>query len=170
VTGQTFLSVQLDTEGLDTQECLSREQMSTEQDQAREIAERIARRVSAERSPSIHPQQSSEVSSELASVRAGLSELQRKISQLEAKIATTPSREPAAVRSFPSAAKPMPTTHSPWLAGINSSYSHPSQEKFGVEEATVAELVDFFEKEKTCSVEPGGKPCDHCAMCSSRGF
>jgi hypothetical protein len=31
-------------------------------------------------------------------------------------------------------------------------------------------LVDFFEKEKTCSVEPGGKPCDHCAMCSARGF
>jgi hypothetical protein len=34
----------------------------------------------------------------------------------------------------------------------------------------VSELVDFFHNEKTCSVEPGGKPCDHCAMCSSRGF
>ncbi|MDQ1640453.1 MAG: hypothetical protein QOF62_3792 [Pyrinomonadaceae bacterium] len=144
--------------------------MSTEQDQAREIAERIARRVSAESSPTIRPQQTGEVSSELAAVRAGLSELQRKISQLEAKITTTPSRQPAAISSFPSAAPSAPTTHSPWLAGINSSYSHPSQEKFGVEEATVAELVDFFEKEKTCSVEPGGKPCDHCAMCSSRGF
>jgi hypothetical protein len=144
--------------------------MSTEQDQAREIAERIARRVSAEGGSSVRPQATGEVSSELAAVRAGLSELQRKISQLEAKITTTPSREPAAVRSFPSAATPAPTTHSPWLAGINSSYSHPSQEKFGVEEATVTELVDFFEKEKTCSVEPGGKPCDHCAMCSSRGF
>ncbi|MBA2702752.1 MAG: hypothetical protein H0U60_02755 [Blastocatellia bacterium] len=144
--------------------------MSTEQDQAREIAERIARRVSGESSPSIRPQQSGEVSSELAAVRAGLSELQRKISQLEAKITTTQSREPVAARSFPSAAPAAPTTHSPWLAGINSSYSHPSQEKFGVEEATVSELVDFFEKEKICSVEPGGKPCDHCAMCSSRGF
>jgi len=144
--------------------------MSAEQDQAREIAERIARRVSSETSSSVRPQQTGEVSSELAAVRAGLSELQRKISQLEAKITTTASREPAAARSFPSAATPAPTTHSPWLAGINSSYSHPSQEKFGVEEATVAELVDFFEKEKTCSVEPGGKPCDHCAMCSSRGF
>lgn len=144
--------------------------MSTEQDQAREIAERIARRVAAASPPSIRPPQSGEVSSELAAVRAGLSELQRKISQLEAKITTTPSGEPAAVRSFTSGAPPAPTTHSPWLAGINSSYSHPSEEKFGVEEATVAELVDFFEKEKTCSVEPGGKPCDHCAMCSSRGF
>jgi hypothetical protein len=48
--------------------------------------------------------------------------------------------------------------------------SHASQERFGVEEATVTELVEFFESEKKCSVEPGGKPCDHCAMCSSRGF
>jgi hypothetical protein len=48
--------------------------------------------------------------------------------------------------------------------------THPSQEKFGVEEATVTELVDFFEGTKTCDLEPGGKPCDHCAMCSSRGF
>ena len=64
----------------------------------------------------------------------------------------------------------MPLTHSPWLAGVNASIAHPSQERFGVEEATISELVDFFEKEKVCSVEPGGKPCDHCAMCSSRGF
>jgi multidrug efflux pump subunit AcrA (membrane-fusion protein) len=143
--------------------------MSTEQDQAREIAERIARRVSAESSPSIRPQQTGEVSSELAAVRAGLSELQRKISQLEARISVAPSNS-ATNLSLSNPARTTPTTHSPWLAGINSSYSHPSQEKFGVEEATVAELVDFFEKEKICSVEPGGKPCDHCAMCSSRGF
>jgi hypothetical protein len=145
--------------------------MSTEQDQAREIAERIARRVSAESSPSIRPQQTGEVSSELAAVRAGLSELQRKISQLEAKISPPGnSPVPSPTNLSLSNTSRTPTTHSPWLAGINSSYSHPSQEKFGVEEATVAELVDFFEKEKTCSVEPGGKPCDHCAMCSSRGF
>lgn len=43
-------------------------------------------------------------------------------------------------------------------------------ERFGVEEATVSELVDFFQGEKQCTVEPGGKLCDHCAMCSSRGF
>ncbi|MGI8837399.1 MAG: hypothetical protein ACR2H4_12300 [Pyrinomonadaceae bacterium] len=142
--------------------------MSTEQDQAREIAERIARRVSAESSPSFRPQQSGEVSAELAAVRAGLSDLQRKISQLEAKINVGAVSKP--INSSLSNTPRTATTHSPWLAGINSSYSHPSEERFGVEEATVAELVDFFEKEKTCSVEPGGKPCDHCAMCSSRGF
>ena len=47
---------------------------------------------------------------------------------------------------------------------------HASQERFGVEEAAVSELVEFFENEKQCSVDPSGKPCDHCAMCSSRGF
>jgi hypothetical protein len=148
--------------------------MSTQQDQAREIAERIARRVSAEHSQPTRPQQTGEVSSELAAVRAGLSELQRKISQLEAKMTVAPLNSPT-INSptnlgLSNTPRTTPTTHSPWLAGINSSYSHPSEEKFGVEEATVSELVDFFEKEKTCSVEPGGKPCDHCAMCSSRGF
>ena len=48
--------------------------------------------------------------------------------------------------------------------------SHASEERFGVEEAAVTELVEFFENEKKCSVDPSGKPCDHCAMCSGRGF
>lgn len=143
--------------------------MST--DQAREIAERVARRVSTERGSSSQAsaQPKSEVSSELAAVRAGLSELQRKIAQLEAKV-TAPTTSPVSSPTADKQPKPVLITHSPWLAGINSSYSHPSLEKFGVEEATVTELVDFLEKEKTCSVEPGGKPCDHCAMCSTRGF
>ncbi|MBC8031174.1 MAG: hypothetical protein H7Z16_13750 [Pyrinomonadaceae bacterium] len=151
--------------------------MSTEFDHAREMAERIARRVSGNVDATAgRPQPKVEVSSELAAVRAGLSELQRKISQLEAKVSSQPADGPTnlissnTVRSMSNTPSAAPTTHSPWLAGINSSYSHPSQEKFGVEEATVTELVDFFEKEKQCTIEPGGKPCDHCAMCSSRGF
>jgi len=57
-------------------------------------------------------------------------------------------------------------------SGIRNSQSpeHPSAERFGIEEAAVSELVEFFEAEKQCSVDPSGKPCDHCAMCSSRGF
>lgn len=154
--------------------------MSTEVDQAREIAERVARRVSSIAGST--PKASSrkpEVTAELAAVRDGLSELQRKLSLLEEKISSDSAQQPASYQprppspqAFDSHAQPKPVlvTHSPWLAGVNAPYSHPSQEKFGVEEATVAELVDFFEKEKACSVEPGGKPCDHCAMCSSRGF
>jgi hypothetical protein len=79
----------------------------------------------------------------------------------------------------------VPATQSPWLGRLPAmlgqdnpqstilnphTIDHPSQERFGIEEATVAELVEFFEKEKKCSVDPSGKPCDHCAMCSSRGF
>jgi hypothetical protein len=144
--------------------------MSTESDQAREIAERVARRLSDGTSGN-RPR--AEVSSELAAVRAGINELQRKLAQLEAKVTSDPvtrldsTTQPAMMSS---GRRSPPSTHSPWLAGINTSYSHPSEEKFGVEEATVSELVDFFEKEKLCSIEPGGKPCDHCAMCNSRGF
>ena len=155
--------------------------MSTELDHAREIAERIARRVSGSTAQPVNRAlPGGEVSAELAAVRAGLSDLQRKISQLEAKVSSGASSQPGssptnfslsnAVRSMPNTPSAPSSTHSPWLAGINSSYSHPSQEKFGVEEATVTELVDFFEKEKQCTIEPGGMPCDHCAMCSSRGF
>jgi len=149
--------------------------MSKELDQAREIAERIARRVSGDsHSKPNRAYPKPELNAQLAAVRAGISELQRKLTQLEAKVSPDSiEHQPAANDATPDSPlpqKPVLVTHSPWLAGINTSYSHPSLEKFGVEEATVTELVDFFEKEKICSVEPGAKPCDHCAMCSSRGF
>jgi len=87
--------------------------------------------------------QSSDISSELAAIRTSLNELQDRLVQIESKVS-------------------VPRVHSPW--------QHPSLDRFGVEEATVSELVDYFQNEKACSMEPGGKPCDHCAMCSSRGF
>ena len=113
------------------------------EDQARVMAERIARRVASGAAP-VTPGSSSDVVSELSGMRATLTELQNRLVQIEAKVGSAPR------------------VHSPW--------SHPSLERFAVEEATVSELVDFFQNEKQCSIEPGGKPCDHCAMCSSRGF
>lgn len=110
-------------------------------DQAREIAERIARRVGATSAPA----PATDIGAELAAMRATLNELQNRLIQIESRVS-------------------VPRVQSPWLA------SHPSLDRFGVEEATVSELVDFLQKEKACSLEPGGKPCDHCAMCSSRGF
>jgi hypothetical protein len=66
--------------------------MSTELDHAREIAERIARRVSRDKpsqpnsaQPKTSAHSKPEFTSELAAVRAGLSDLQRKIAQLEAQ-------------------------------------------------------------------------------------
>ncbi len=152
-------------------------------EQARLIAERIARRVagestgqsSAQSSSGPSPSSRSEVSSDLATMRSMLIELQNRLLQIESKVRSDASGTATSAKSYgpaylSSTDSPIPLTHSPWLAGVNASVAHPSQEKFGVEEAVVSELVDFFEKEKTCSVEPGGKPCDHCAMCSSRGF
>ena len=145
--------------------------MSTDPEQARLIAERIARRVTGRESGAPAGPRS-DVSVELASIRASLGELQKQLAQLEARVESEPPQlignsslvRPAVVERTP------PLTHSPWLAGVNATAPHPSQEKFAVEEAVVTELVDFFEKENTCSMEPGGKPCDHCAMCSARGF
>ena len=128
-------------------------------DQAREIAERIARRVGGA-TPRPKDGDRTDLVSELAAVRATLDQLQNKLVQIESKVGTSVS----STSNGPSA----PRVHSPWLAGVNAD--HPSTERFGIEEATVSELVDFFQNEKACSLEPGGKPCDHCAMCSSRGF
>ena len=142
--------------------------MGFESDQARQIAERIAQRVSQHPStPRPTHNGSSDIGAELAAMRASLGQLQDRLIQIEAKV--TSGRSNAVSSPAAAIAPHVPPTHSPWLAGVNAA-SHPSQERFGVEEATVSELVDFFQSEKTCTVEPGGKPCDHCAMCSSRGF
>ena len=122
-------------------------------DQEREIAERVARRVGS-RAPEARGPGEINLNSELAAVRATLNELQNRLIQIESKVG--------------SAGPTVPRVQSPWLGTMNPN--HPSLERFGVEEATVSELVDFFQNEKACSLEPGGKPCDHCAMCSSRGF
>jgi hypothetical protein len=140
--------------------------MSSEQEHARLIAERVARRVSG--SPSSAPKPDVNVSAELSAVRATLGELERKLARIESRVSGEFHPSTAAV-STAAPPRPAPLTHSPWLAGVNASAAHPSQERFGVEEAVVSELVDYFEKEKACSLETD-KPCDHCVMCSSRGF
>ncbi|CAN5563183.1 hypothetical protein BH10ACI3_BH10ACI3_18960 [soil metagenome] len=47
--------------------------------------------------------------------------------------------------------------------------NHPSQDRFEIAEAIVDSLFDSTFKEKACTFETS-KPCDHCSMCSSRGF
>ena len=185
--------------------------MSTDQDQARLIAERVARRVAESRggaavpsAPTAQARNGAPVREELSAIREGLHDLESKLDRIESKIVHSARQpaEPARARvidfvspgppvtvassigqtptigqtpheSPKSAQEPsqfVPATHSPWIRDFDSGQNHPSQERFGVEEATVAELVEFFESEKKCAVEPGGKPCDHCSMCSSRGF
>ena len=150
--------------------------MSMEQDQARALAERIAARLAqtAERAPADSP---ADVGRELASLRSTLGEVQQRLAHIESHVTHTDAcarEEPAAGQSAQASGAPTQAarTSAPprWTS---STYipvvPHPSEERFDIGEA-VSELVDFFEREKVCNVEPGGKPCDHCAMCSSRGF
>lgn len=151
--------------------------MNSETDQARAIAERIARRVASGNVGSRQSAARSGASAEIAEVRANINELQQRLAQLEADqrsdpgLSIAPARNASPFSDHPLAPAPTtPFTHSPWLAGVNATPAHPAEERFGVEEATINELVDFFQNEKLCSLDPSGKPCDHCAMCSSRGF
>jgi hypothetical protein len=158
--------------------------MSTEQEQVRLLAERIARRVSEGKSvdevnePRV--QSSGRVGDELAAMRASLEELQKRLAQIESHVTREGADASQAGRGAQKSSEQgsaqqqsQPVSgglRSPWLSGVYFPATHPSQERFGVEEATISELVDFFEGEKKCELEPGGKPCDHCAMCSTRGF
>lgn len=157
--------------------------MSAEQDRVRALAERIAQRVSQsagssdERSAHGHKDEG-----DLSSVRESLAELKRKLATIEEQLEREKDDDaPSGRRSSGGTvdrdaptgsrgARPPASAHSPWLSGIYVPATHPSQERFGVEEAAISELVDFFEKEKVCELEPGGKPCTHCDMCSTRGF
>jgi hypothetical protein len=159
--------------------------MSSEQDRVRLMAERIARRVSQseEETATQTDENTNDVGEELAAVRATLSDLQDRLARIESHVthgeehqvresrgARRSERMNAPHQENAPTAGTQAVVRSPWLSGMYVPATHPSQERFGVDEATLSELVDFFEKEKTCSLEPGGKPCDHCAMCSSRGF
>jgi hypothetical protein len=154
--------------------------MSTEHDRVRQLAERIAQRVTQSSQPyrpANRENSVADVSEDLAALRAGLSEIQKRLAHIESHFAhegCDENSQPASVQPGASGGsdpyKASRGATSPWLSGIYVPVTHSSQEKFGVEEAAVSELVDFFQGEKKCEVEPGGKPCDHCAMCSSRGF
>jgi hypothetical protein len=165
--------------------------MSSNQDQARLIAERVARRLSEQAAPPNDRVETNFVDAppqQTARPRARVIDFVS--SSPPPRTSSTINSSPAARESAaPQVEYKMATyTQSPWLAPFtrissetgypgnsqganqNQQVSHPSQERFGVEEAAVSELVEFFENEKQCSVDPSGKPCDHCVMCSSRGF
>lgn len=82
---------------------------------------------------------------ELGHVIASLEKMNERLQRLEAKIALGE----ATTRSHP---------------------GHPSLDKFSIAEAIPDQIFAGAEKEKACSFEPNNRPCDHCSMCSSRGF
>ncbi|HEX8747317.1 MAG TPA: hypothetical protein VF717_08955 [Pyrinomonadaceae bacterium] len=159
--------------------------MSAEQDRVRAMAERIAQRVSEQQSAVRRDDsraKGNNGTAELSAVRESLAELKRKLASIEEHLELEKEDASSGGRSAShldernaspqerTNTRPPASAHSPWLSGIYVPAAHPSQERFGVEEAAVSELVDFFEKEKVCELEPGGKPCTHCDMCSTRGF
>ncbi|HEX8293476.1 MAG TPA: hypothetical protein VF570_17070 [Pyrinomonadaceae bacterium] len=157
---------------------------SSEQDRVRELAERVARRLGdATRVQGEGPGPGGE---ELAALRASLAEIQRRLAHIESHIThgedcgdgtrrPDDARSPRDSSPTAPARNPSPTPQTPARSTrLSGTYvpatSHPSQEQFGGLGEAVSELVEFFEREKTCTLEPGGKPCDHCGQCSARGF
>lgn len=137
--------------------------MNTEQDVIRKLAERVTQKVAAGKANN----EEVESATSLASLSASLKQIERRLVHIESHLQHDETCHANKVLDEQSVVMTAPS-RSPWLSSI-ALENHPSVERFGVGEA-VAELVNYFEREKTCDVEPGGKPCDHCAMCSSRGF
>ncbi len=163
-----------------------------EQDPVRSLAERIASRLAKDAEPEnaaspAKRDSGANVGDELAALRASVSEIGQRLTQIESHVTGNAAPRQAArhgdarqqpqqpppsqIRSTQQGtASPQPAGNpAHWLSGTYVPAVHPSEERFGIDEA-VSELVEFFEREKVCNVEPGGKPCDHCSMCSSRGF
>lgn len=129
--------------------------MSEEQDKARLLAERIAQRLTKGETMQPSSSSSSLSSNDVSSLRSVLEDFNRRLVQIEKQLAGKNTST-----KILGAYSPLPVLT-----------NHPSADKFKVEEATaISELVDFFESEKKCTLDPSGKPCDHCSMCSSRGF
>jgi len=90
-------------------------------------------------------QENAQGNDDFAFLRSSIEKINRRLDNIESRIPNPESRIP------------------------NPKF-HPSQEKFAVAEAVAQEIIEHFGKEKPCLFEPNGKPCDHCSMCSSRGF
>ena len=57
----------------------------------------------------------------------------------------------------------------PQPAVLHPQSTHPSLDKLAIAEAIADQIFAAQGNEKACTFEPG-RPCDHCSMCSSRGF
>jgi len=84
---------------------------------------------------------------DLHSIQAGLSEINARLDRLEAV-----------------SSAPVPVPRIPQQA------VHPSLDKLAIAEAIADQIFGGEGKEKACTFEPNGMPCDHCSMCNSRGF
>ncbi len=112
-----------------------------ENEKAKILAERIA----------LLLQENEKGGDDFAALRSSIEKINERLNNIEAKLESSNFIHPSSFILHP-------------------SRTHPSQEKFAVTEAVGQEIIEHFGKEKPCLFEPNGKPCDHCSMCSSRGF
>jgi len=113
-----------------------------ENEKAQNLAEKIALLL-----------QENEKGSDAAFLRSSLEKINQRLDKIEEKLETGNSNHirPSSYITHP-------------------SKTHPSQKKYNIAEIIADEVIAGLEKEKACPYEPTGKPCDHCAMCSSHGF
>lgn len=95
-------------------------------------------------------QEDDQKADDLAALRASIEKINERLINIEEKIDTSNSVQSSAFALH--------------------THSHPSQEKFENLEELADKIISEFQNEKACPYEPTGKPCDHCAMCNSRGF
>src|SRR5437016_4331634 len=109
--------------------------MSTDQDQARLIAERVARRVGGARGEGLPPRSSTAqtkngapVREELSAIREGLHDLENKLDRIESKIVHTVTQpaEPARARLIDFVSSGPPVAVSPSIAGPSSISQTPN--------------------------------------------
>ena len=111
-----------------------------EKENAHSLAEKIARILEAETK-----------STDLSSLQTSIEKINTRLEKIESRLEAGHSTHPSSLIHHP-------------------SVIHPSQERFAVIEAVADEIFANLQNEKACTFEPNGKPCDHCSMCSSRGF
>ena len=114
-----------------------------ENGKAQNLAERIA----------LLLQENENGSGDSAFLRASLEKINQRLDKIEENIAAK-----------------NPNNIQPSAFSLQPSQNHPSQEKFVNLEELADEIIENAQNEKACPYEPAGKPCDNCAMCSSRGF
>ncbi len=114
-----------------------------EKQEAQNLAEKIA----------LLLQENGKESDDFADLRVSLRKINQRLDEIENKLASH-----------------NPTYVNPSSFNLPPSKTHPSQEKFDIAEIIADEIIGNLQNEKACPYEPTGKPCDHCSMCSSRGF
>lgn len=111
-----------------------------EQDKVQKLAAQIAALL----------QEDEKKSDDFAVLRTSIEKISERLTNIEEKLETSSMRTSSFI--------------------VHSSPSHPSQEKFQNLEELADKIINSYQNEKACPYEPTGKPCDHCAMCNSRGF